>query len=94
MNKRIRKVGSIRNELIAKARESMLSAVQIFNNPNILFKSETFVVLSIISWTYLMHAYYRGNKIDYRHYSVVGKKRRNTIKQKEAHLNIGNWKGV
>jgi hypothetical protein len=70
MHKRIRKVGSIRNELIAKARESMLSAVQIFNNPNILFKSESFVVLSIISWTYLMHAHYRGNKIDYRYYSI------------------------
>lgn len=75
MNKRIRKVGSIRNELIAKARESMLSAVQIFNNPNILFKSESFVVLSIISWTYLMHAHYRGNKIDYRYYSIGGKKK-------------------
>jgi len=51
MKKRIRKVGSVRNELITKARESMLCAVQIFNNPNILFKSECFIVLSIISWT-------------------------------------------
>lgn len=75
MNKRIRKVGSVRNELIAKARESMLCAVQIFNNPNILFKSESFIVLSIISWTYLLHAYYRGNKIDYRYYSINGKKK-------------------
>lgn len=76
MGKRIRKVGSIRSELIAKARESMLSAVQIFNNPNILFKSESFVVLSIISWTYLLHAYYRGKNIDYRYYSTVGKRKR------------------
>lgn len=75
MNKRIRKVGSVRNELIAKARESMLCAVQIFNNPNILFKSESFIVLSIISWTYLLHAFYRGNKIDYRYYSINGKKK-------------------
>jgi hypothetical protein len=75
MGKRIRKVRSIKAELIAKARESMLSAVQIFNNPNILFKSESFVVLSIISWTYLMHAYYRDKKIDYRYYSMVGKKK-------------------
>ncbi len=76
MNKRLRKVGSVKNELIAKARESMLSGVQIFNNPNILFKSETFIVLSIISWTYLMHAYYRGNKTNYRYYSAVGKKKK------------------
>jgi hypothetical protein len=75
MNKRIRKVGSIRNELIAKARESMLCAVQIFNNPNILFKSESFIVLSVISWTYLMHAYYRGMNIDYRYYAMNGKKK-------------------
>lgn len=75
MTKRIRKVGSVRNELIAKARESMLCAVQIFNNPNILFKSESFIVLSIISWTYLLHAYYRGSKIDYRYYSVSGKRK-------------------
>jgi len=75
MNKRIRKVGSVRNELIAKARESMLCAVQIFNNPNILFKSESFIVLSIISWTYLMHAYYRGTDIDYRYYAMNGKKK-------------------
>lgn len=75
MSKRVRKVGSIRNELIAKARESMMSAVQIFNNPNIWFKSETFIVLSIISWTYLLHAFYRGNKIDYRYYRIAGKKK-------------------
>jgi hypothetical protein len=75
MNKRIRKVGSVKNELIAKARESMLCAVQIFNNPNILFKSESFIVLSIISWTYLMHAYYRGMEIDYRYYAMNGKKK-------------------
>ena len=69
-------MGSIRNELIAKARESMLSAVQIFNNPNILFKSESFTVLSVISWTYLMHAYYRGQKIDYRYFSINEEKKR------------------
>lgn len=75
MKKRIRKVGSVRNELIAKARESMLCAVQIFNNPNILFKSESFIVLSVISWTYLLHAYYRGIGIDYRYYAMNGKKK-------------------
>lgn len=75
MTKRNRKVGSIKSELIAKARESMLCAVQIFNNPNMLFKSESFVVLAVIAWTYLMHAYYRGLKIDYRYYSKSGKRK-------------------
>ena len=46
----------------------MLSAVQIFNNPNIQFKSETYIVLSIIAWTYLLHAYFKDKKIDYRYY--------------------------
>lgn len=46
----------------------MLSAVQIFNNPNIHFKSESFIVLANISWTYFLHAYYKEKGIDYRYY--------------------------
>lgn len=46
-------------ELIYKSKEAMLSAVQIYNNPLIKFKSEIFIVIAIISWTYLMHAYYK-----------------------------------
>jgi len=66
--RRKRLVGSIKKELLNKSRESALAAVQIFNNPNITFKSETYIVLMVIAWTYLMHAYYRENKIDYRYY--------------------------
>ncbi|MCG8014897.1 MAG: DUF3644 domain-containing protein [Candidatus Thiodiazotropha sp. 'RUGA'] len=76
MTKRNRKVGSIKTELLTKSRESMLAAVQIFNNPNILFKSETFIVLSIISWTYMLHAYYRSKKIEYRYYEMHGTRKR------------------
>ncbi|WP_141696814.1 DUF3644 domain-containing protein, partial [Methylophaga muralis] len=72
MAKRSRKLGSVKAELLTKSRESMLAAVQIFNNPNILFKSESFVVLSIISWTYLLHAYYRSRNIEYRYFHVQG----------------------
>lgn len=64
----MRKVGSVKNELLQKSRESMLAAVQIFNNPNVNFKSESFIVLAIISWTYLLHAYYREKKIEYRYF--------------------------
>jgi hypothetical protein len=67
---RIRHIGSIKTELIHKSREAMLSAIQIFNNPNMSFKSESFCVLSIIAWTYLMHAYYRKDGIEYRYFDV------------------------
>jgi hypothetical protein len=59
MTTRNRRVKSVKAELITKSREAMLSAVQIFNNPNIQFKSENFIVLSNIAWMYLLHAYYR-----------------------------------
>ncbi len=54
-------VHSIKTELLTKSREAMLSAVGIFNNPSIKFKSETFIVLVIIAWTYLMHAFAKLN---------------------------------
>lgn len=76
MAKRIRKVGSIKTELLTKSREAMLSAVQIFNNPNIQFKSESFIVLSNIAWMYLFHAYYRDKKIEYRYCRMVNQKRK------------------
>jgi len=61
-----RRFGSIATELVKKSREAMLTAVQIFNNPQIDFKSELFIVTTVIAWTYLLHAYYRKNGIDYR----------------------------
>lgn len=70
-----RSVGSVKNELIKKAREAMLAAVQIYNNPQITFKAETFITLSIIAWTYLLHGYYRGQHIDYRYYHHKGKRK-------------------
>lgn len=76
MPKRKRKVFSIKNELLTKSREAMLCAVQIFNNPNIVFKSESFIVLSMIAWTYLLHSYYRSQKIDYRYFEQKGKRKK------------------
>lgn len=75
MAKRKRKIFSIKNELLRKSREAMLTAVQIFNNPSIHFKSESFIVLGIIAWTYLLHAYYREQDIEYRYFEKKGKKR-------------------
>jgi uncharacterized protein DUF3644 len=65
--KRTRRIFSIADELVAKSREAALAAVQIFNNPQITFKSDVFIVLMNIAWTYLLHAYYRKRRIDYRY---------------------------
>lgn len=70
MKKRTRRVGSVKSELIRKSREAALTAVQIFNNPNMVFKSESYIVLMIIAWTYLLHAYYKSKKIVYRYHTL------------------------
>jgi len=72
---RVRRAFSIKNELLTKSRESALAAVQVFNNPLITFKSEIFVVLMNIAWTYLLHAYYRGQGIEYRYFRQASKRR-------------------
>ena len=57
----------LNDELLIKAREAMLLAVQNYNNPRTYFRSEVSIVTAIIAWTYLLHAYYRAQNIDYRH---------------------------
>ena len=80
---RKRNIRSIKHELVKKAREALLAAVQIYNNPNITFKTESFITLSIIGWTYLLHAYYHSLKKDYHYYSqkkINGRKKYDTTK--------------
>lgn len=74
-SKRIRSIGSLASELIEKSRESALSAIRVFNDPHVSFKSETYIVLMVIAWTYLLHAYYRRKGIEYRYYDEKGKKK-------------------
>jgi hypothetical protein len=81
-----RKIGSIRKELLAKSREAALGAVQTFNNPLTTFKSETFTVMMIIAWLYLLHAYYHFRKIDYRHYE------QRTIRRHYFRTKTGSYK--
>ncbi|MFI5181189.1 MAG: DUF3644 domain-containing protein [Thermoanaerobaculia bacterium] len=57
MPKRKRTLGSVRTALIAKAREAAIAAIRSYNDPSTQFKSETYIVLMIIAWTYLLHAY-------------------------------------
>ena len=56
------------DELLLKAREAMLLAVQSYNNPKTYFRSEVFIVIAMIAWTYLLHAYYKSKGVDYRHH--------------------------
>lgn len=55
------------DELIVKAREAMIAAVHTFNSAGLFFRAELFIVTSVIAWTYLMHAFYKREGVDYRH---------------------------
>ena len=66
----------IKTQLLKKSREAALNAVQTFNNPLTTFKTETFIVLMNIAWTYLLHAFYRGKAIEYRYYTKQTNNRR------------------
>ncbi len=73
----VRKRGpSVKKQLLHKSREAALTAVQIFNNPLTTFKTETFIVLINIAWTYLLHSYYQREKVEYRYYEQRGKRRK------------------
>lgn len=52
-------------ELVQKARESVLAAVQHYNNPTAVFRSGNYVVLMIIGYTALFHAIFECDGIDY-----------------------------
>jgi hypothetical protein len=62
-------------QLLTQSQDAALAGVQVFNNPLIRFKSETFIVLMNISWTYLLHAYYRRTRVEYRYFTRHGKRR-------------------
>jgi hypothetical protein len=67
---------SIASRLVVQSQDAALAAVQVFNNPLVRFKSETFIVLMNIAWTYLFHAHYRQSSVEYRFYRGSGKGRR------------------
>ena len=74
-----RRIKSVKTELVKKAREAMLAAVQLYNNPQVTFKAESFITLSVIGWTYLLHAI-----------TVMLEKEKFTIKQNTEHISTGN----
>lgn len=70
---------TVRTQLLHQSREAALNAVQTFNNPLTTFKTETFIVLMVIAWTYMLHAYYRRQGVEYR-YSETGPGRRTLVR--------------
>lgn len=55
------------DELLIKAREAMIAAVHTFNSAGLTFRTELFIVTVVIAWTYLLHAWFKREGIDYRH---------------------------
>lgn len=55
------------DELLIKAREAMIAAVQTFNAGGLTFRSELFIVTAIIAWTYLLHAWFKREGVDYKY---------------------------
>jgi len=66
------------DELLIKAREAMIAAVHTFNGAGLTFRAELFIVTAIIAWTYLMHAWFKRQGIDYRYLDAIG----NVVKTK------------
>jgi len=50
-------------QLLKKAKDSALLAVEFYNKPAVSFKSEGFITMMCIAWTSLFHAYFFKNKI-------------------------------
>lgn len=53
----------VEDERLVRAREAMVLAVQIFNSASLHFKSEVYLVLANVAWTYLLHDYYLRKNI-------------------------------
>lgn len=50
-------------QLLQKAKDSALLAIEFYNKPAVSFKSEGFITMMCIAWTSLFHAYFFKNKI-------------------------------
>lgn len=55
--------------ILENSRNSALTAVEVYNRPNTNFRVENYVILMIIAWTTLFHAYFQstiGDKYFYK----------------------------
>ncbi len=53
------------HRLLAKARESALAAVRVYNDPVAGFRTETFIILMVIGWNALFQAILERGGVDY-----------------------------
>ena len=51
--------------LLDKAKESCLLAVDVYNKPKTAFKSGAYIILMNVAWTSLFHAIFHYKKINY-----------------------------
>lgn len=65
-------LSNIGDELVVKAREAMIAAVHTFNGAGITFRTELFIVTAVIAWTYVLHAWYKKEGINYRYLNRDG----------------------
>lgn len=76
------------DELLVKAREAMIAAVHLFNGAGLHFRAELFIVTIVIAWTYLLHAWFRREGIDYRDKKADGSVRK-TRQGAERYWDLG-----
>ena len=78
MATRKRRFGSLATELVKKARKQCSALSRSTTIRQIEFKSELFIVTTVIAWTYLLYSYYKKRRIDYRQVDdrVAGKRRK------------------
>ncbi len=62
-------------QLLQKAKDSALLAIEFYNKPAVSFKSEGFITMMCIAWTSLFHAYFFKNKIKPYHKKNENSKR-------------------
>ncbi len=56
-------LNTVVDERLVRAREAMILAVQVFNSAALHFKTEVFLVLCNVAWTYLLHEHYERNGV-------------------------------
>ena len=54
--------------LVEKAREAAILAIDIYNRPMTVFRSQGYIVMMIIAWTSLLHAIFESEGTDYHYY--------------------------
>lgn len=80
-------LSSTGDELLVKAREAMIAAVHTFNGAGLTFRAELFIVTAIVAWTYLLHAWFKREGIEYRY--IVNGEVQKTRERADRFLELG-----